>query len=52
MPHSLPAARSSRPPLVAWPFVSVLGAPMLARANKVLYGAKDGGRNTFRMAAA
>jgi diguanylate cyclase (GGDEF)-like protein/PAS domain S-box-containing protein len=30
MPHILPAARSARPPLVAWLFVSVLGATMAA----------------------
>lgn len=30
MPHTLPAARSTRPPLVTWLFVSVLGATMAA----------------------
>ena len=30
MPHSLPAARSKRPPLVLWLFVSVLGATIAA----------------------
>ncbi len=30
MTHSLPAARSSRPPLATWLFVSVLGATMAA----------------------